>query len=138
SAHSGSTATISKISGDAQTDTAGATLAQSLVVELRDLFNNPVTGATVNWTTSGGGSASPAASITDESGRAATARILGVTAGTNRAVTTATPNGVANAAATFAASVTAGHPVQIQIVDGDLQNGLAAAELANVLRARVG
>ena len=63
--------------GDEQNGTVGQALADSLVVQVRDRFGDPVSGVEVTWTAEFGGSVEPATSTTDASGRAGTQRILG-------------------------------------------------------------
>jgi hypothetical protein len=76
-------------SGDGQTAAAGTVLPRALVVRITDAFGNPVSGQTVNWSvTSGGGSVSPAASVTDAEGRARTSFTLGASAGANSVAAT--------------------------------------------------
>jgi adhesin/invasin len=63
--------------GDEQNGTVGQAVADSLVVQVRDRFGDPVSGVEVTWTAEFGGSVEPATSTTDASGRAGTQRILG-------------------------------------------------------------
>lgn len=66
------------VSGDGQTGTAGAMLAQPLVVMVTDGYGNPVTGINVNWTApSGGGSITPAMGSTGADGKASAMATLG-------------------------------------------------------------
>lgn len=80
-------ATITKFSGDNQSGTAGAALANSLVVQVKDSNGNPQSGETVNFAvTSGGGSVSPTSVVTDNDGKASTVLTLGTTAGQTNTV----------------------------------------------------
>lgn len=63
-------------------DTAGRTVADSLIVVARDGFGNPVPGVTVTFTPAGGGTVSPATAVTRADGTARTAWTLGATPGT--------------------------------------------------------
>jgi hypothetical protein len=66
------------VSGDNQSGVAGSPLAAQLVVEVLDDVDNPVSGATVNWSVqSGNGSVSPTSGQTDAAGRAAASWTLG-------------------------------------------------------------
>jgi alpha-tubulin suppressor-like RCC1 family protein len=74
--------TVSLISGNNQATSANGTLADSLVVRVLDQYGNGVSGITVDWVVSqGGGSASPASSVTNGGGRAATKWTLGSNGG---------------------------------------------------------
>ena len=76
--------TLTKLSGDEQQGPAGAALADSFVVEVRDRNNNPLEGAQVTFTvTKGEGTLSTTTAITDTSGRAASALTLGSEPGIN-------------------------------------------------------
>ena len=75
---------ISGVSGDIQTGEAGSTLANPLVIEVRDANGNPQPGTTVDFTvTSGGGLVSPNSAVTDANGQAGTTLTLGGVAGAN-------------------------------------------------------
>src|SRR5690606_35650964 len=70
-ARPGPARSVAAVSGSGQTGDAGKTLAQALVVAVRDRYENPVPGATVRWSAiTGEGSFEPATSETDEEGRA--------------------------------------------------------------------
>lgn len=74
------TATITKVSGDEQTDIGGNTLPNPLVVLVQDGSGNPQSGVTVNFVvTAGGGSVSPTSAVTDANGQASTVLTLGAT-----------------------------------------------------------
>ena len=80
-------ASVLKVSGDNQTGSGGAALAQPLVVEVRDAFANPVPGATVDWATPSGGSLAPPSGPTGVNGQAQsvwTLRALGAVADGHR------------------------------------------------------
>ena len=84
--------TIVEISGDDQTDDAGATLDDPFIVEVRDQDSDALSGVTVTFTvTVGGGSLSATSVTTDASGRAQSTLTLGATA-TN--TVTATASGI--------------------------------------------
>ena len=75
---------LAKVSGDNQSGHTGATLAHPFVVEVRDTNGDPVAGATVTFTvTGGGGSVSPETKRTNTRGRASTRLTLGDNPGTN-------------------------------------------------------
>lgn len=80
--------TIAKVSGDNQTSLPGSTLANPLVVQVKDSAGNPQSGVTVNFTvTSGGGSVSPNSAVTDSNGLASTSFTLGSVVGATNPVT---------------------------------------------------
>ncbi len=72
---------IAIVQGNAQTAVTGTNVSTTPTVVVRDQFNNPVPGRTVNFTTSGGsvGSPSPA---TGGTGQASTTWAVNVTGGT--------------------------------------------------------
>ena len=75
--------TIAIVSGSAQTGgIVGQALGQQLVAKVTNANGTPAVGVTVNWTVAaGGGSVSPASSVTDASGHARTTLTLGPGAG---------------------------------------------------------
>jgi hypothetical protein len=98
-------ASITKISGDAQTAAYGQTLAVPLVAEVRDRFSNPVWGHVVTWASLTGGTVVPSPSLTDAAGRTSVTATLGSTPGMASQSFTATAGTVST---TFAATAT-GH-----------------------------
>lgn len=70
------------VSGDAQSGTVATALAQPLVVEVRDNFNNLVPGAAVAWTiVAGSGLLESESTTANASGQASTVLMLGTAAG---------------------------------------------------------
>ena len=70
--------TLTRISGDDQQGAAGTALPESFVVEVRDQNGNPLDGAQVTFTvTGGGGTLSATTAATDANGYAATTLTLG-------------------------------------------------------------
>ena len=110
--------TLTKISGDAQTGTSGAALADPFVVEVKDGANPPKTFAEVPVTfavTAGGGTLSVTSATTGANGRASAQLTLGSTDSTNTVTASVTHagtthsvtfNAVANVAPTFSDSTT--------------------------------
>jgi len=97
-------ASVVRISGDAQSDTAGRALPLPLVAEVRDSFANPVPGVPVTWTVTDG-SILPTPDTTDASGRVAATWTLGLTQATPTATAT-----TATAQTTFTATTLFGQP----------------------------
>jgi len=95
--NTGQGATLIKGAGDAQTDTVGGTLPIAYTDTVKDRAGNPVSGVTVTWAVSGGGS------ITN--GVASATRVLGTVAGPQGA--TATVTGLTGSPSSF--SATANH-----------------------------
>ena len=80
----GSPTRLERVSGDDQSAQPGQELPDPLVVQLLDAAGNGVPNRAVSWVVaSGGGSASPATSTTDENGRASTRWTLGGSEGDN-------------------------------------------------------
>src|SRR5262249_6493094 len=90
---SGAAQNLVYVSGNAQTDTIGATLA-AYTVRVTDISSNGVQGVWVSWwVTAGGGSITPS-SLTDASGFASATRVLGTAAGVDSATASVgVPNG---------------------------------------------
>lgn len=100
--------TITKVSGDDQSGTAGNTLPNDLVVKITDGAGNPQAGVTVNFAvTSGGGSVSPPSAVTAANGQASTSLKLGAIPGAIDSVTntvTATASGIGSVTFTATAN----------------------------------
>jgi hypothetical protein len=80
--------TITKLSGDNQTGTAGNALPNPLVVQVNDGSGNPQSGVTINFAvTTGGGSVSPTSAVTNANGQASTVLTLGAASGATSPVT---------------------------------------------------
>jgi adhesin/invasin len=84
----GAAASVTKVSGDAQTGAAASALPQPLVVLVKDAFGNLVSGATVNWATPNGGSLAPTSGPTNGSGNAQSTWTLGPSAPNQTATAT--------------------------------------------------
>ncbi len=57
---------------DSQSTTAGSLVPRDIRVQVKDAFGNPASGVTVQWSAAGGGSVSPANSLTNALGFAST------------------------------------------------------------------
>src|SRR5574341_1068797 len=133
SANSATATQTVKVSGDSQVGIVGSTLAQPLVVEVRDALSNPVAGVTVSFTvTSGGGALSAGAAVSDGSGQAQITWTLGGTAGTQTVQASA-----AGTPVTFSATAGEGAPAQLAKVSGDNQSGIVNTALANPFVVRL-
>ncbi len=77
-----------KVSGDLQTAFAGQPLPQALAVLVNDANGHAIAGATVSFTTTGGGSMGSPSATTNASGQAQTTWTLGLTAGSQSASAT--------------------------------------------------
>src|SRR5213075_3264957 len=108
-------ASVTKLFGDAQTDTVGQLLTDSMIVTVRSATTQPVVGATVTWTVVRGGSSS-ATSLTDAAGHSAVAYTLGTLVGTDSLRAQ-----VGAASATFTASAVNGPATTLAISSGDAQ-----------------
>lgn len=128
-------ATLARSSGDAQIDTAHATLPRPLVVRVTDAFGNPVTGATVDWARVAGNGAPAAASTqSDTAGLARVDYTLGATPGAD--TISATLHGVTASTVLFTA-VVAEMPASIAIVSGNGQAATVGTALPSPLVVRV-
>ncbi len=122
------------VGGDAQTGAVLTTLADSLRVEVRDLYSNPVPGATVNFVvTSGGGTLSASSAVSGADGRAAVRWTLGNAVGAqsvDAALAVAPAVSVA-----FGATATVGTPAQVVITSAPT-TGVAGAGLSLIAEVR--
>ena len=75
---------ISLAAGDGQTGRVGAPLPAPLVVQVADVFGNPIAGVPIQWSVEGGGTVSAEVVETDADGRASVERTLGLAAGEQR------------------------------------------------------
>lgn len=117
---------VTSITPTGLTGVAGSALATPIEVRVLASDEQPLAGATVNFSVSaGGGSVSPASAVSDGNGVARTTLTLGRTAGTN--TVTASVGG-----ATTAVSVagTAGRAATVSGVAGEAQSGVAGNALA--------
>jgi hypothetical protein len=72
---------VTAVSGDSQSTAVFTIAPDPLVVRVTDSYHNPVAGASVNWTISGGGSGVTGTMMTDATGTTSTSRTVGGTAG---------------------------------------------------------
>lgn len=125
---------LSRVGGDAQTDTVGATLVIPYTVKASDQYGNGVSGVTVTWAVTGGGSITPS-SITSASGIATATRVLGTTAGSQGA--TATVGGLTGSPVGFTATATHGTATQFVKFAGDAQSATVDSTVGIPPAARV-
>lgn len=118
---------IAAVSGDGQSGPVSSTLADPLVVEVTDVFGNPISGVSIDWAAVGGGSVSAASTVTDNQGRASVERMLGPAAGPQ--ATTATSEGLAGSPVTFRHTATAGNAAGLSIVSGNNQTAPVGTRL---------
>jgi adhesin/invasin len=125
-----------KQSGDNLIGLVGTALGTPHVVKAADQFGNGVSGVTIGWTVSGGGSTNPTSSTTGAAGLAQTVRTLPGTAGQGTTTATATgPNGPLTAV--FSVTAANAGPAQIVKVSGDGQTAPVSSTLANPIRVQV-
>jgi PKD repeat protein len=105
-ATAGNAARVVIVSGNGQKGAPGARLPNELVVQVLDAQSNPIAGRAVAWVVgSGGGSASPETSETNEEGQASTRWTLGDAPGRNTLNAVVSGVGVALFEATGAKAV---------------------------------
>ena len=130
----GAPATLVMVSGDAQTASVGAYLADPLTVRVLDQFGNPVASATVTWTPSAGsGSLDPAATTTNADGLSSTRWALGEHPGAASA--SASVAGVPGVP--FSATATTGPAALVVKQAGDGQSGNVGSAVADSLVVKV-
>ncbi len=121
---------VTVTSGNNQTGTVGAAVGSPIVVTVRDQNGNPVSGQTVTFTATGGGTIGTRTVTTNAQGQAQTTFTLGGTSGAQ--TVTATVNGVANPA-TFTFTGNAGTASQLVVTGGNTQTGMVGVALTNAL-----
>ena len=126
---------VRSVWGDGQTGTAGSLLHDSLVVLVTDRFNNPISGAGIDWHTADGGTVSIGASATGVDGRASAAWWLGGRAGPQTAQ--AMVPGLSGSPVTFGAMAQPGPPVAVLAVYGDGQSAPVGTQLTDSIVARL-
>lgn len=132
---SGAAKNLVYVSGDAQSDTIGASLT-AYSVRVTDSLGNGVQGVSVSWVvTAGGGSITPASPTTDVNGFATATRVLGTAAGVDSA--TASVGGLVGSPQRFGATALHGNPAQIFKTAGDGQSATVNSAVATALQTRV-
>lgn len=128
-------AAIVKASGDNQSGTVGADLADPIVVQVNDQFGDPFSGATVGFAVAqGGGSVATASATTGNDGRASTAWTLGTGAGGQEVAVTV---GGTQLSGVFAATAAADAPAELTEVSGNNQTGPRNAALQQPVLVKV-
>ncbi|HEX2207158.1 MAG TPA: Ig-like domain-containing protein [Longimicrobium sp.] len=134
-ATAGAPASITRLSADSVSGPAGAPLADSLAVLVRDAHGNPVPGTAVAWSVvRGGGSVSSATTTTSAAGIARTEWTLGFALDSTQVVRAAA--GV-SLATEFRARATFPVGSVIEKASGDNQNAFPGDSLAQPLVVRV-
>jgi hypothetical protein len=126
----GPATTVSIISGSSQSGTVGTTLPLPLTVQAKDTFGNKVSGASVTFSDSYGGTFSPNPVVTGSNGEASATFTLPTSAHSGFAVTassgTATP-------ATLHESSVAAAPASLTLSAGNKQSGAPGSQLPKPL-----
>lgn len=115
----GAAATLEIVAGNGQTAPPNAPLPAMLAVRVTDTFGNPVQGATVTWTVTGGGGTLTPASVTGANGIAQAQWTLGPAAGPNTA-TASTPG---TAPVSFTATGQVGPLASIEVTPDTVRFG---------------
>jgi len=131
----GLASSLAIISGNNQSGTVGALLAEPLVVRTFDRFGNPTMASPVTFSDpAGGGAVPPPPSVQpDGEGHASTAWTLSTIAGAGEVIATV-PDG---ASQSFSVTAAAGPATTLVKVSGDAQQGPATRALAAPIVARV-
>lgn len=121
-------AALVKVSGDAQSATAGQPLANPLVVQVNDSASHPAVGVTVTFATSSGGAIGSPSAVTNAGGQAQSPWTLGGTAGAQAA--TATVSGATGSPLSFGATATAAAAKNVAIQAGNNQTAATGTAVA--------
>ncbi len=129
-------AALVTLAGDAQSGTLGQPLTDSVDVQLRDAFANPIVGSSIAFSvTSGGGSISPASVVTGANGRARARWTLGTSVGAQTA--RAQLVGVPAVFAAVGATGVPGAPSRLEIVTEPAATQVAGVAIAPAITVRV-
>lgn len=115
-------------SGDAQTDTVGATLPTPYTVRVVDTNENGVSGIPITWTVTGGGGSVTMETDTDASGFATAVHVLGTMVGPQ--TVTAALGGVSGSPLTFTSTATVGAPALASANAGEAQTATVGQAVA--------
>ena len=126
----GPATTISVISGSSQSGTVGTILPLPLTVQAKDTFGNNVSGASITFSDSYGGSFSPNPATTISNGEASTTFTLPTSAHSGFAVTSS--SGTATSATLHESSV-ASAPASLTLSAGNKQSGAPGSQLPKAL-----
>ena len=131
--------TLQKLSGDGQTGTPGAPLADPYVVKVVDPLGGAVTGATVWFVIDGnaGGSLSSSTVLTDSAGNAAVTARLPDDSNVSQTVIVQMDSATNSLSFTSTTTVAAGGPANIRIVSGNGQKGIERDTLLDALVVEV-
>jgi adhesin/invasin len=131
---SGNAKNLVYVSGDAQTDTIGASLA-AYTVKVTDINNNGVQSVTVSWLVTTGGGSITASSVTDVNGVATATRVLGTVVGFDSA--TASVGGLTGSPRAFGATALHGNAAQIIKTMGDAQSATVNTAVPTAPQVRI-
>jgi alpha-tubulin suppressor-like RCC1 family protein len=122
------------VNGNNGQDTVRATLKDTLIVAVRDSFNNAIPGISITWAvTSGGGAVTVLTQPTDSGGRARALWMLGTAMGAN----TLTARAAGLPTLTFNATALGAPASTITIVGGNNQSALVNQYVADSITVRV-
>ncbi|MDP1892306.1 MAG: Ig-like domain-containing protein [Gemmatimonadaceae bacterium] len=113
------------VSGGAQTGSAGSTLATPVVAQVLASDGIGVSGVTVNFAASGGGTVTPATAVSDASGNVSTQWKLGPTAGAQ--TLTVTSAGLTGSPLTVSATANAVTPTRLNVLTGPVASRAGVA-----------
>jgi Bacterial Ig-like domain (group 1) len=129
-ATAGAAAKLAVISGSSQSGTVGTVLGSPLTAQAKDTFGNEVSGASITFADTVGGSFSPNPATTGSNGEASTTFTLPTAAHTGFAVTA---NSGTATAATFHETAVAGAPASETLSTGNKQSGAPGTQLPKPL-----
>lgn len=135
SALSADAAGMALVGGDGQAAPVGSALPEPLVVQVADVYGNPIAGVPIGWAAEGGGSVSESVVETGADGRSSVTRTLGPSAGVQ--LTRATAEGMAGSPITFVHQATAGSAARLEEVSGSGQSAVVGTPLPNDLVVRL-
>jgi adhesin/invasin len=131
---SGAARNLVSVSGNAQSDTIGATLAP-YVVQVTDVNDNGVQGVPVAFVVTGGGGSITASDTTDVNGVASALRVLGTAVGSQTA--DAAVGGLNGSPVPFTATATTGQAAAIFVQAGNSQTTTVGTAVATDPAVRV-
>ena len=128
---------INMVSGQSQTGNVNTALPKALAVNVLDKFNNGVPNHPIEFAIEAGNGRllKPSPILTDSTGVASVAYVLGPTAGENRL--RAASNGLSNSPITFVATATNASAANLEYVGGNNQQAIASQILPQPLIVKV-
>ena len=131
-------ASLTLVSGNAQTGRVGLQLGAPLIVRVANAGGEGLAGVTVTWRIVGGGGSLASTPPTDSDGHASVTWTLGTVSGTDNNSVTATITALPDVVVAFIATATPGPPTRLTVISGNNQTGEVGVPLTQPLVVAAG